>query len=162
MVLKNLVPSFNEYSIRECIRLGKYTQSAHSVRPRLLLVRLNKVSDVLEVLSKKSSLPNGIYIKPDLSPSDRQVEATLLMQRRALINASVARNRIRIHNNCIYIDTRCYGRVIDGTFSSNLTLGDVAPALDSMGSTQGADAGGDATSGSINASTHNPISDSSP
>ena len=59
-VLKHISPSFNEWSIRECIRLGKYSQD--NARPRLLLVKLNKVSDVLEVLSKRSSSPSKYYI----------------------------------------------------------------------------------------------------
>ena len=124
-VLKCISSSLNEWSIRECVRLGRYSQ--HNAQSRLLLVRFNKVSDVLEVLSKRQSLPVNIFVKPDLSPSDRQVESILLKERRSLINASVNRLRIKIHNNCIYVDRCLFGRVLNGTFTTNLTLADLAP-----------------------------------
>lgn len=45
---KKVSPSVN---VKECIRLGKYMYSQNSSRPRLLLVKLNRISVVLDILS---------------------------------------------------------------------------------------------------------------
>ena len=55
-------------SIRDCFRLGKYKESAK--RPRPILIKLTRAIDVISLLSNRSSLPNNISIKPDMSQAE--------------------------------------------------------------------------------------------
>uniref|UniRef100_A0A1X7THX7 Uncharacterized protein n=1 Tax=Amphimedon queenslandica TaxID=400682 RepID=A0A1X7THX7_AMPQE len=70
-VLDKLVNFLSDQSIRDCIRLGKFTTTGS----RPILVILNRVSDVSKILSNKHKLSDcspGILIRPDLSPSQRK------------------------------------------------------------------------------------------
>ena len=53
-------------SIRDCFRLGKFVSNCK--RPRPLLVKLNRSADVMSLLSLRTSLPDNVVFKPDLSP----------------------------------------------------------------------------------------------
>ena len=64
--------------IRDCFRLGKFS---HNDRPRPLLVKLIRVSDVNKILSNSRLIPKPYMFKPDMSPSQRQCEAILLKKR---------------------------------------------------------------------------------
>jgi len=68
-IFSSLLSSFNDLTIRDCFRLGRYSNT----RIRPLMVKLNSVNDALSILSsrsKLSSFPN-IFIKPDRSPEER-------------------------------------------------------------------------------------------
>ena len=83
-------------TICDCFRLGKYKEN-HS-RPRPLLVKLSRPSDVQSILMGRKNLASrpGIGIKPDLSADDRKIESLLLKERRSLIVSGVERKNIRI------------------------------------------------------------------
>ena len=76
--------NINPLSIRDIHRLGKYQEKPN--RPRPILTKFNRAIDVSLLLSKTSSLPKGIRVKPDMSPAERETENLLLKERRALIN----------------------------------------------------------------------------
>ena len=100
-ILKKISPSFNDMSLRECRRLGKYLES--NVSPRPLLVTLSRSSEVSAFLDKRYALAkDNIYIKPDLSLEERKVESILLKERRVLIEEyNVKRNLIRLSSSLI-------------------------------------------------------------
>ena len=59
-------------SVRDGFRLGKF--KAHS-RPRPILAKLGRETDVLSILKNKKSASSHISIKPDLSKEDRVSKA---------------------------------------------------------------------------------------
>ena len=75
------VPSFSSFSIRDCVRLGKYKANS---RPRPILVTLNKAADVARVLSVRFP-QDGIRVRPDLPPAAKKIRALLLAERRIVI-----------------------------------------------------------------------------
>ena len=93
--LSKIMPSLTTMSLRDCRRLGKYSEK--SLLPRPLLVTLNKASEVADILAKRNSLANeNIYIKPDLSPAQQRIESILLKERRTLINAGTSSKSIKL------------------------------------------------------------------
>ena len=46
-----------------------------------VLTRFNRAIDVTLLLSKTSSLPSGIKIKPDMTPEEQHIESILLKER---------------------------------------------------------------------------------
>jgi len=61
-------------------------------------VKFLRSSVALDVLSNKSKLDTPVYIKPDLTPDKRHKEMLLLKERRALIDKSIERKEIEVHN----------------------------------------------------------------
>ena len=97
--LKLTSPSFNQLHIKDCFRLGKYSNLLE--RPWPSLVQLNCVSDVADILSKHTSLPPSckVYIKPHLSLSERKQEIILLKEHRLLVDAGIHRKSIKLHDD---------------------------------------------------------------
>ena len=121
LLSSKILPSLAKISVRDCRRLGKYSET--SLRPRLLLVTLTKSSEVYDILAKKYFLAKeNIFFKPDLSPADRQVESILLKERRSLINTGTNSKSIKLRGDKLFIDDQAYGRVVDGVFTRNLSL----------------------------------------
>ena len=143
--LRQIMPTFELYHIKECIRLGKYSNPLPHPRP--LLVTLNSVSTVADILSNRSFLPasSTISIKPHLSHSKRVTESILLKERRALINENVSRNSIKLRGNHIFINEKLHARVLDGVLVRGHTLGDYSNELQGLS--------GDATQASPSSST---------
>lgn len=130
--IQKRVPSFNSVSIRDCFRLGKYVES--SSRPRPILATLNKATDVSLILSKRYVAQDGIHIKPDLPPEARRVQSLLLKERWSLIDqVSIDKKSIKLRGNSLFIGERLHGRVQGNEFVRCDSLGDVAPALNSIG-----------------------------
>ena len=94
--LKHILPSFNQHHIKDCFRLGKYSNSLK--RPRPLLVKLNCFSYVADILSKRTLLPpsSNVYIKPNLSQFEREQEQILLKERKLLVNAGTDHRSIKL------------------------------------------------------------------
>ena len=99
----------NPLSIRDLRRLGKYQEQ--SSRPRPILVSFNRAIDVSTLLSKTSSLPNGIRIKRDMTKDERLVESILLKERWALIQKKTERKSIKISGNKIFVNSKLHGEV---------------------------------------------------
>ena len=106
-------------TICDCFRLGKYKEN--NSRPRPLLVKLSRPSDVQSILMGRKNLASrpGIGIKPDLSADDRKIESLLLKERTSLIVSGVERKNIRISGSTIYMNKQKYGIVLDGGFQKS-------------------------------------------
>ena len=99
--------SFQSHSISDSFRLGKF--SIDRRRPRPILVKLLRSSDVSNILSKISlTLPYSI--KSDLSLEERKRESDL-KERWSLIQSGNERKFIRIHNLSIFINNKLHGKL---------------------------------------------------
>jgi len=103
--------SINPLSIRDLHRLGKYQEKSR--RPRPILTRFNRVIDVSLLLSKSSSFPIGIRIKPDMTPDEQQIESILLKERWTLIQKDTEHRAIKIRGNKIFLNNKLHGEVKD-------------------------------------------------
>lgn len=77
--ISSVLSSVDSSSIRDVYRLGKYIPNHE--RPRPLLVKLIRATDVSVILSKKSSLPRHIFIRPDMTKEERARHKTLMQER---------------------------------------------------------------------------------
>ena len=114
-ILSSINPSISEFSIRDCYRLGKYSEDRH----RPVLTTMNRANDVSSVLANRrqlSNLPN-ISIKPDMSPQARKVESILLKQRRDLISSGTDARSIKLRRNTLFVNGRKQGMVINSKFT---------------------------------------------
>ena len=125
--VNNVLPVFSKldneiqpFSIRDCLRLGKY--KVRSQRPRPILVKLNQTMDVSSILSKRSDLPAGITVKPDLSIQERHIEAMLLKERWSLIQSGVNKREIKIKSSVLYLREKKHAEV------SNSSLVRISPS----------------------------------
>ena len=109
-LIHSLDESIPVQSIRECYRLGKYLQPN---RPRPLLVRMSRKSEVKTILSNQSTLSRPYYIKPDMSPEELATERLLLKERWSLIQSGVEKKDIKINKDSLYIKHQLHATVKD-------------------------------------------------
>ena len=83
-IITKVDENINPLSVRDLHRLSKYQEKSR--RPRPILTRFNRAIDVSLLLSKTSSLPSGIRIKPDMTPEEQHIESILLKERWTLIH----------------------------------------------------------------------------
>jgi len=83
---------------------------------------------VLDILSLKNKLEAPVYIKPDLTPHERQKERLLLKERRSLFDNGTERRNIKIRNDSLYVNNKFHCKVSGNNleFASN----PVQPAVD--------------------------------
>ena len=117
LILSSIHSSISEYSVRDCFRLGKYSEN----RCRPVLTTLSRSNDVISVLANRRHLSHSsqyphISIKPDLTPEARKVESILLKQRRELITSGTNPRDIKIRRDTLLINGRKHGVVVDSTF----------------------------------------------
>ena len=122
-------PDFNNLSIRDHFRLGKFSPDN---KPRPILVKLNRASDVSGILRGRRSLDHGIHIKPDMTPRERFIESLLLKERRSLIELGCDRTSIKISNSKLFLNNQLYGQVVEDGFVKSSGLPDVASLLRDM------------------------------
>ena len=108
-VLSKLDADIQSFSIRDCLRLGKY--KAHSQRPRPLLIKLNRAMDVSSILSKRSDLPDGITVEPDMSIQEQLTERLLMKERWTLIQSGVNKKDIKIKSSVLYLRGKKHAEV---------------------------------------------------
>ena len=113
-VVKLVDENINPLSIRDLHRLGKYQDN--STRPRPILTKFNRAIDVSLLLSKTGSLPNGIRIKPDMTPEERHNESVLLKERWALIQKNIDRKVIKIRGRRLFVNNKLHGEVKNSSF----------------------------------------------
>ena len=108
-IIQSICPDITCQAIRDSVRLGRYTEG----RNRPLLAKLNRSCDVLSILASRQKLVQsetpGVFIKPHQSPHERSTEATLLRQRRLLIESGTDKKDIAIRGNSIFIRKSKYG-----------------------------------------------------
>ena len=70
-VLISLDSKVHEYQIRDCQRLGKYSETKH----RPILVKFSRSCDVTSILSSRAKLAErpGISIKPDMTKEEKKL-----------------------------------------------------------------------------------------
>ena len=118
MDVKNVISSFSqlenpisESSIKDCYRLGKYNAEAN--RPRPILVKFLRYTDVSNILYSKSKLSKPVYVKPDLSAEERAMESLLLKERRSLIEKGIGRQFIKIRNQSLFVFNKLHAKIQD-------------------------------------------------
>ena len=107
-------------NIRDCLRLGKYKESAK--RPRPILIKLTRAIDVISLLSNRNSLPNNISIKPDMSQAKRTIESLLMKERWRLIQTGIDHKSIKIQAANIYVNNKLHGKVCNSSFALSSEL----------------------------------------
>ena len=117
--LRVILTSLEDYSIRDCIRIGKY--SPNGTRPRPLLVKFLRACDVNTILYKLSQggLPaelSGIAIKHHMTPSEVKSNSILLRKRLELSQEGVDKQRLKIKGNKLLQDSQLLGEVVDGVY----------------------------------------------
>ena len=95
--------------IKDLYRLGKYDHK--SQRPRPLLIKFLRSNVALDILSSKNKLEAPVYIKPDLTPFERQKERLLLKERRSLIDNGTERRNIKMRNDSLYVNNKLHCKV---------------------------------------------------
>ena len=84
-------------------RLGKYDSKSEHPRPQL--IKFLRSSVVLNLLSSKNKLEVPIYIKPDLSPFERQKERLILKERRVQIDKGTEQEISRLEMSLCLLTT---------------------------------------------------------
>ena len=102
------------FSLRDCVRLGKFNSS--NTRPRPLLVKLTRIPDVDSVLYNRSNITEGILVKPDMSRDERHKESILLKERWSLTQSGVDKKHIKIRGTKLFIKDRLHGQIINSVF----------------------------------------------
>ena len=86
-IIQGICPDITCQAIRDSVKLGSYTEG----RKRPLLAKLDHSCDVLSILASWQQLLQSktprVFIKPHQSPHERYTEATLLHQRKLLIES---------------------------------------------------------------------------
>ena len=113
-VLSSINSSIEPTSVKDCYRLGKYSPS--SSRPRPVLVKFIRISDVTSTLSKRGNLSRPYVIKLDMSREQREIESALMKERWRLIESGVHRSNLKIKDNRLFVGKKLHGSVVDKTF----------------------------------------------
>lgn len=108
-VLISLDSMVHEHQIRDCQRLGKYSETKH----RPILVKLNRSRDVISILSSRAKLAErpGISIKPDMTKEERKIESMLLQERRKFIQSGTTSSLIELRGTSLYVNNKKDGSV---------------------------------------------------
>ena len=114
--------------MKDVYRLGKYNTDDN--RPRQLLVKMIRASDVTAVLTRKSSLDRSIYIRRDLPREVRVGQAVLRKERRRLIDSGVHYSDISVRGDRILVKTILYGS-LDVNDRSRFTKDSDSPIVQS-------------------------------
>ena len=111
--LNNLLVAFSDLNttvdsnaIKDLFRQGKY--KSDNSKPRPLLVKFLRVTDVTSILKSKIKLKSPVYVKPDLSPEEQTKQSLLLKERRLLIQKGTDRRNIKVRNNSILVNDQPY------------------------------------------------------
>ena len=130
-IISTIDSSITTNSIRDCYRLGKYSET--NKRPRPVLVRLHRSHDAQIILSKRSSLKgSSTTIKPDMSHAERTTEQILLKQRWLLIQSD-STNNIKIRGSRLFVNGRPHGQVVESKYLTYPLLSDhITPVLNTL------------------------------
>lgn len=129
-VISKIDSNMNEFSVRDCYRLGKYKQDAPHSRP--ILAVFTRAADVVSILSNRSKLTQSIVIKPDMSPAERADQATLLKERWHLIQSGTEKSSIKIRNNVLYVNKRAHGQAINSEYQKYPLMSHLSPVLNNF------------------------------
>ena len=107
--LKNLENPIDANSVKYCYRLGKY--NAQVDKPRPVLVKFLRYTDVSNILGNKSKLSPLVFVKPDLTAEERAMEFLLLKERRILIDKGVSRQHIKVKNQSLIVHNKVHAKI---------------------------------------------------
>lgn len=111
-VLDSFETSVTELSVRDHFRLGKFDKD--SKRPRPILIKFTRTSDVMKILAKSGSIASPLAIKPDLPPAERAIKSLLMKERWKLIQSGVDRKDMRIQGPRLMVKRDLYAQVSRG------------------------------------------------
>ena len=83
--------------------------------------------DASSILSKRSDLPNGIFVKPDMTPEEQRTEASLLKERWLLMQKGINKNDIKLKLSCLYVQGKKYAEVTNSNLIKNFTPAFLTP-----------------------------------
>ena len=112
-VLSSINSSIEPTSVKDCYRLGKFSPS--NSRPRQVLVKFIRISDVTSTLSKRVNLSRPYVIKPDMS-RERVIESAIMKERWRLIHSGVHRSNIKIKDSRPFVDKKLRGSAVGNMF----------------------------------------------
>ena len=85
------------------------------------MVKMNRLMDASFILSKRSDLPNGIFVKPDMTPEEQRTEALLLKERWLLMQKGINKNDIKLKLSCLYVQGKKYAEVTNSNLIKKFT-----------------------------------------
>ena len=106
-IFSKLDSAIQHFPIKDSLCLGKYKNDSQRP-PRPVLVKMNRLMDASSILSKRSDLPNGIFVKPDMTPEEQCTEASLLKERWLLMQKGINKNDIKLS---LYVQGKKYTEV---------------------------------------------------
>ena len=111
-IFNNINVHVDPRHILDCFQFGKF--QSQQTRPRPILVKFQHSIDANTILANKSVLSSPLFIKPDMTASERAIESALLKQRWLLTEAGYHRKQIKFSNNRIYVSGKIFGQVTNG------------------------------------------------
>lgn len=112
-IISDLNCDVNPQSIRDCVRLGKFVVNN---KPRPILAKLSRLTDVFSILKNGKSAPSHIRIKADMSKETRVNQAVLLRERWSLIQSGIEKKDIKIRASKLLVKGSLHGHVQDSIF----------------------------------------------
>ena len=103
-VVKKLDDTIPDLSIQDCTRLGRFTAG----RNWPILVKMSRSCEVSSILSQRRKLQScpGIFIKPDMSPTERKIESLLMTERWELIQSGIPKDQIKVKGNVLFVNSK--------------------------------------------------------
>ena len=102
-----------ESSIRDCIRLGRYSENI--CRP--ILAKLSRTCEVSSILSQRHKLKGSKFsVKPDLTKEERKDDQLLMKRRWDLMQSGMRKEAIKFRGNSMYVNNLRFGSVVNGAF----------------------------------------------
>ena len=98
----------------ELFQTGQIQTSTNQTQTNL--VKLFRAIDAITILANRSSLESPIFIKPDLSPTERATESILLRERWLLFQNGHSRKSIKLNSQHGCVNNQLYGKVINSQF----------------------------------------------
>ena len=119
-------PDVSRTSIRDCFRLGWYR--GNPMKPRPILAKLN-TTNVISLLAYRGEFPEGVKIKPDLSPQERLCESLLLKERWKLIQVGTDQRHIKIQKSRLIVSGKVHAEVINNVLRFASTPNETTPVV---------------------------------
>lgn len=128
-VLVQAESTFDVNSVRDHYRLGKFNRT--HTRPRPLLVKLTRTSDVTKLLLKRANLQSPVSIKPDLPAAERAKIKALMDVRWSLMQSGTHKQDIKVRGNSLFVKGTLHasfrnGELVFTTPQTSINLPNVA------------------------------------
>ena len=102
-----------ESSIRDCIRLGRYSEN----KCRPILAKMSRTCEVSSILPQRNKFKGSEFSdKADLSKEERNGDQLLMKRRWDLMQSGIRKEAIKIRGNSMYVNNSRFGSVVNGVF----------------------------------------------